>query len=68
MSLVEKNTDIQDIPCPICNGKTGNVCWRRRNTQYRLDEQNWVLSCLACWREEDNYWAEMWDEYLSDRW
>lgn len=41
--------------------------WRRRNTQYADDEQNWIQCCESCAEAESEYWQERWQEYYQGR-
>ena len=36
---------------------------RRQNTQYVDDKQNWVTLCDDCFKECEEHWRAMWDEY-----
>jgi hypothetical protein len=51
------------IVCDWCRLKIG--CWRRQNTQYNDDRQNWVFLCDNCNEENEGYWAAMWKEYYG---
>lgn len=50
-----------DSPCD----KSG--IWRRRNTQYIDEEDNWVFMCDECFEAECAYWAERWEDYYTSR-
>ena len=38
---------------------------RRLNTAYVNDEQNYIISCLSCYRETIEYYKERWHDYYS---
>ena len=37
--------------------------WRRQNTNFENDRDNWGCYCPQCQIEEDEYWKERWLEY-----
>jgi len=60
---------ITHVPA-ACYGIEGETClrpayWRRRNTQYIDEEDNWVFMCDECFELELAYWQERWDEYYA---
>lgn len=65
--------EVENLPpiCPICNlpdYKTGSqvIAKRRLNTAYVDDELNWLVSCLDCYNEQYEWYAELWDYYYSN--
>jgi len=51
--------------CPCCLDMRYTVEKRRLNTQYGDDESNWLKSCIECYAERVEYYAERWAEYYS---
>lgn len=51
--------------CPCCEKMLYSVERRRLNTQYENDSQNYVTSCLYCYADQYEYYAERWEEYYS---
>lgn len=54
---------IADSRCQFC--KEGKGERYRQNTQYVEEELNFVTLCPKCRKENDEYWASMWDDYYS---
>lgn len=40
--------------------------WRRQNTQYVNDKDNWKCFCKIHQKINDKYWEEMWKEYYNN--
>ena len=59
MTISEKDLP-QKVICERCNLRVGQ--WRRQNTQYYDDRENWVFLCDDCNEINEEYWAEMWRE------
>lgn len=51
--------------CEHCGCEDGTVKFRRQNTACIYEKSNWVVLCDECYRENEEYWAEMWDNYYS---
>ena len=49
--------------CPCCQKKRPLVEKRRTRTAYVDDDRNFIISCWGCYKENDEYWKERWDEY-----
>ena len=58
---------IKDLPskiiCERCNLRVGQ--WRRQNTQYYDDRENWVFLCDECQEKNEAYWSERWSDYYA---
>jgi len=53
-------------PCQFAScGRLGT--WRRQNTNYTDDADNWACFCAECQTDVDGYWAVMWKDYNSGR-
>ena len=46
-----------------CDNK--NAFRQRQDTKYVNDEQNWVVLCPKCAKENAQYWRDMWNDYHS---
>lgn len=53
--------------CPVCDEWVDTLGYRRMNTAYVREEDNWLWSCERCWEESEEYWAERWIEYWRER-
>lgn len=53
--------------CPCCKQKMYSVDKRRLNTSYDHDKSNYLTSCLYCYADVYEYYAERWEEYYSGR-
>lgn len=53
--------------CPCCERMMYSVCRRRLNTSYEEEESNYLNSCLYCFADQYEYYAERWDEYYQGR-
>jgi hypothetical protein len=51
--------------CPCCGLWSHDVELRRMNTQYVDENSNYLTSCLPCFKESEEYWAERWNEYYA---
>jgi hypothetical protein len=51
--------------CPYCEKFTRQLAFRRRGCAYADERSNWLLSCLACWEDDNDYWHDMWADYYS---
>lgn len=51
--------------CQCCLGMKYTIERRRMNTQYNDDESNFIESCIECYAESVEYYAERWAEYYS---
>ncbi len=58
-------TRIYGPKCPCCERRSKSIESRRRNTRYVDDDLNFITSCDDCFREDDRYWKEQWDDYWS---
>ena len=58
---------IEDLPqkviCERCELRAGQ--WRRQNTQYYDDRENWVFLCDECQEENEAYSSERWSDYYA---
>ena len=50
--------------CPICE-RPGQIAKRRRNSSYANDEENWLVSCEECFKDDTHCLDEMWEDYYS---
>ena len=58
----------QKRTCPCCQrDRVGPVRVWRRLTQYAADQENYLRSCVHCIREDDGYYAELWNGYYADQ-
>ena len=48
--------------CPVCNTTCNSVEKRRQNTRYVNEDQNYIVSCVECYKNREEYWKEMWEE------
>ena len=48
--------------CPVCNTVCNSVETRRQNTRYTNEEQNYIVSCIECYKSREEYWKEMWED------
>jgi len=53
--------------CLSCGEIKNTIKMRRKNTQYVDKDSNYIESCIECFNDEQEYWAEMWREYYSDK-
>ncbi len=51
--------------CPCCGKWLRRIKTVRQATQYVDDTQNWFTGCKKCDRENDEYWADMWEQYYG---
>ena len=56
--------------CPRCgqpdyDSGLAVIAKRRLNTSYVDDKNNWLISCVGCFEEIYEQYAEMWSEYYS---
>lgn len=51
---------IRRITCPKCGSSTCDVERRRMSTQYVDEESNYLISCISCFDEYEEHWAEQW--------
>lgn len=68
-ALVSKN--IAHVPKLQCKGWSGpcdsQEAWREHmNTRYENEESNYATLCAECWKECDEHWQQMWQEYHSN--
>ena len=64
-NLPERESDKCDgfeAPCEKSGAK-----WRRQNTNYPTDSENWKFLCDDCQNLSDEYWKDMWDDYWAGR-
>lgn len=52
--------------CECCNKYSLTIGKRRLNTQYVDEESNFLKSCIKCYADAEEYYAERWAEYYSD--
>ena len=55
------------MKCPCCEKEADEIERRRMNTAYVDDDSNWMISCLPCFDEMEEYWQERWDDYNRGR-
>lgn len=53
------------LTCQRCQEINESVVHHRQNTQFPVEEDNFVTLCVWCRLENDRYWDEMWEE---NRW
>lgn len=53
--------------CPCCEEMSYSIERRRRNTSYEDDESNYLTSCLHCYAQDFEYYAERWEDYYASR-
>lgn len=51
--------------CEHCGSEDSTVKFRRQNTAFVDEKLNWVVLCDECHKENEEHWAEMWDDYYS---
>lgn len=51
--------------CPCCKQIDRSVRVRRLNTEYVEDSNNYLYSCLACYDETFEHYADMWQDYYG---
>ena len=52
--------------CPWCERYFRHrVITTRRNTAYVDVASNWMTGCKECRKEDDEYFAELWNDYYS---
>jgi cytochrome c553 len=52
--------------CPCCERYfRWHVKTQRRNTAYCDETQNWLTACKACHKEDEEYFADLWEQYYS---
>lgn len=51
--------------CPCCEKWFRRVRTLRQATQYIDDDQNWFTGCKKCDEQNDEYWADMWEQYYG---
>ena len=51
--------------CQYCNCKDGTIEKRRMMCRYPDDEQNFMTSCLKCFEESEERWADLFEEYYA---
>lgn len=61
------DTSGKSMECVKCGRNSETVERRRQNTKYAQEERNWVVACEECFKEIEEYWAEMWEDYYCDR-
>ena len=54
--------------CNHCGEVKNSIMMRKRDTAYCDKEKNYIESCLECFKEDEEYWAEQWREYYSCIW
>ena len=54
--------------CPGCFRKSKTVAWRRRNSAYIDDRNNWTFMCQECHDEDTANLQADWDDYYASRW
>lgn len=53
--------------CPCCERLRYDVKRRLRNTAFLDDELNWLDSCLDCYQDDYEYYADLWHDYYHSR-
>jgi len=61
--LVSNNQPPAGTPCTICDTIDDTVRKRRLNTAYADDEDNWLVSCAACYNMAVESYQLAWEEY-----
>lgn len=51
--------------CPRCERELTGVNYRRLNTAYVDEAENWFLSCRDCYNEAVEQFEHQWEEYFS---
>jgi hypothetical protein len=52
--------------CPCCERYfRWQVKTQRRNTAYCDESQNWLTACNECQRQDEEYFADLWEQYYS---
>lgn len=51
--------------CPSCGKYLRFPKIRLQNTAYEREWSNYDLSCIDCYQEYEEYWAERWNDYYS---
>lgn len=51
--------------CPACGKIKLSIKTVRQNTAYVDDFKNYFRGCEDCREQNDEYWAEMWNDYYG---
>ena len=51
--------------CQCCGKWLRIVKTERRMTRYVDDVDNWLTACKECQKRDDEYWADMWEQYYG---
>jgi len=51
--------------CDCCGNMRFTVEKRQRNTSYNDETMNELISCVECWAQDYEYYAERWAEYYN---
>lgn len=64
---MDKRTLIQKLLgfCPQCGRYFLKVRTTRQNTAYVDDKLNFFTGCKKCEEANDEYWADMWEQYYG---
>ena len=57
--------DGNGIACPCCNHYADDVKLIWRNSQYNNVELNLLVGCGECRKADNEYFADMWQDYWS---
>lgn len=67
--MVTAGLDLKDSvsvgTCPCCERINVEVSRHRLNTAYANDAENWLVSCVECFEDTREYYAELWAEYYN---
>jgi len=50
--------------CQNCDRK--DAIRQRQKTNYVCEEDNWVVLCPECMKENNEYWEDAWAEYYRE--
>lgn len=55
------------LQCDFCREVSDEVVVYHQGTMYQGKESNYAAACPTCKILNDEYWAEMWEEYYAQR-
>ena len=59
-------THLKGPRCPMCRQRKHSVDYRRRNTAYHDDDQNFHTCCAECHDDACQFWSEMWQDHYNN--
>jgi hypothetical protein len=62
--IIDESCEVPN-ECPTCGVSDGTVARRRRNSAYVDDAENWLVSCMSCYKEDWQRLQGDWDEYYD---